>query len=149
MNLLVDTNRYRDYCDGVIETLEVFRSAASISFPFIVLGELRAGFVWGQKAEENEARLMGLLHSERVRTLYPDDQTTHHYARLYNQLRTQGTPNPIYYNTPQRSRTWQAEADRDVARYKEHVFYGKWIDQPSLAPATFQKLLQTNRERSP
>ncbi len=58
-------------------------------------------------------------------------------------------PNPIYYNTPQRSRTWQAEADRDVARYKEHVFYGKWIDQPSLAPATFQKLLQTNRERSP
>ena len=94
MNLLVDTNRYRDYCDGVIETLEVFRSAASISFPFIVLGELRAGFVWGQKAEENEARLMGLLHSERVRTLYPDDQTTHHYARLYNQLRTQGTPIP-------------------------------------------------------
>ncbi len=94
VNLLVDTNRYRDYCDGVIETLEVFRSAASISFPFIVLGELRAGFVWGQKAEENEARLMGLLHSERVRTLYPDDQTTHHYARLYNQLRTQGTPIP-------------------------------------------------------
>ena len=37
---------------------------------------------------------MGLLHSERVRTLYPDDQTTHHYARLYNQLRTQGTPIP-------------------------------------------------------
>jgi hypothetical protein len=58
-------------------------------------------------------------------------------------------PNPTYYNTPQHSRIWQAEADRDVARYKEHIFYGKWIDQPSLAPATFQKLLQTNRERSP
>lgn len=58
-------------------------------------------------------------------------------------------PNSTYYNTPRHSRIWQAEADRDVARYQKHVFYGKWIDEPSLAPATFQKLLQTNRERSP
>ena len=58
-------------------------------------------------------------------------------------------PNPAYYNTPRHSQIWQAEADRDVARYKQHVFYGKWIDQPALAPATFQKLLSPRRKRAP
>ena len=58
-------------------------------------------------------------------------------------------PNPAYYNTPRHSQIWQAEADRDVERYKQHVFYGKWIDQPALAPAVFQKLLGPGRKRSP
>ena len=58
-------------------------------------------------------------------------------------------PNPRYYNTPQTSRIWQAEADRDVARYKDKVFYGKWLEQPHLAPVEFQKLLRTRRQRAP
>ena len=58
-------------------------------------------------------------------------------------------PNPKYYNTPQTSRIWQAEADRDVARYKDKVFYGKWLEQPKLAPAEFQKLLRPRRQRAP
>jgi len=58
-------------------------------------------------------------------------------------------PNPQYYNTPQTSRIWQAEADRDVARYKDKVFYGKWLEQPKLAPVAFQKLLKPSRQRAP
>jgi len=58
-------------------------------------------------------------------------------------------PSPAWYNTPQSSQFWQAEADRDVARYKQHVFYGKWIDQPALAPPVYQKLLRTGRKRAP
>ncbi len=54
-------------------------------------------------------------------------------------------PNPRYYNTPQTSRIWQAEADRDVARYKDKVFYGKWLEQPQLAPPEFQRLLGPRR----
>ena len=41
------------------------------------------------------------------------------------------------------SGVWQAEADADVARYKAHVFYGKWLEQPAMAPAKFQTLLRT------
>ncbi|MDP6903425.1 MAG: hypothetical protein QF406_03150 [Verrucomicrobiota bacterium] len=59
------------------------------------------------------------------------------------------SPNPRYYNTPQTSRIWQAEADRDVTRYKDKVFYGKWMEQPSLAPPEFQKLLRPRRQRTP
>jgi len=58
-------------------------------------------------------------------------------------------PNPAYYNTPLHSQIWQREADRDVARYQNKVFYGKWIDQPELAPVTFRKLLSARRKRAP
>jgi hypothetical protein len=58
-------------------------------------------------------------------------------------------PKPAYYNTPLHSQIWQREADRDVARYQDKVFYGKWIDQPALAPATFQKSLSPRRKRAP
>jgi hypothetical protein len=65
------------------------------------------------------------------------------------QVAQNAKPAPTWYNTPQLSRVWQAEADADVARYKAHVFYGKWLDQPALAPATFQTLLRTSRKRVP
>lgn len=62
--------------------------------PVIVLGELRAGFLGGARAPENEANLVRFLNSPRVDTLLPDEETTHHYARLFHQLRRQGTPIP-------------------------------------------------------
>ena len=59
------------------------------------------------------------------------------------QVAQNAKPAPAWYNTPQLSRVWQAEADADVARYKAHVFYGKWLEQPAMAPAKFQTLLRT------
>ena len=38
--------------------------------------------------------LIRLLNSPRVHVLLPNEDTTHHYARLFAQLRTQGTPIP-------------------------------------------------------
>jgi predicted nucleic acid-binding protein len=38
--------------------------------------------------------LTRFLNSPRVRVLYTDEQTTHHYASLFRQLRDQGTPIP-------------------------------------------------------
>jgi predicted nucleic acid-binding protein len=38
--------------------------------------------------------LREFLVKDGVRTLYADDQTTHHYANVYRQLRRQGTPIP-------------------------------------------------------
>lgn len=55
-------------------------------------------------------------------------------------------PNPKYFNTSHTSKVWQAEADRDVARYKDKVFYGKWLEQPEIAPPKYQKLLRTRRQ---
>lgn len=94
MRIVVDTNRYRDFCEGVPEAVERFRSAAQIMVPFVTLAELRAGFLAGTEAGSNVRVLAVFLIRPRVRILWPDEDTTHHYARIWMQLRRQGTPIP-------------------------------------------------------
>ncbi|MBI4373323.1 MAG: type II toxin-antitoxin system VapC family toxin [Deltaproteobacteria bacterium] len=94
MKIILDTNRYTDFCKGENRAVEVFRTAERIFVPFVVLGELRAGFSIGSRSQENERVLTRFLNSVRVEVLLADDQTTHHYARLFRQLRQQGTPIP-------------------------------------------------------
>jgi len=95
MRLLLDTNRYRDLCDGDSETLETIQQADTIHIPFVVLAELRSGFLCGTMARKNEQHLTRFLNSNRVKTLYADESTTHHFAQVFAQLRLQGTPIPI------------------------------------------------------
>lgn len=94
MRLALDTNRYVDLCKGVDETIEILEQADEILMPFAVLGELRAGFAHGRREAENERVLRRFLLKDGVRVLFPDDQTTHHYASVFRQLRKQGTPIP-------------------------------------------------------
>ena len=94
MRLLIDTNRYTDFARGDHEVVDRLRRAAGVYVPFVVVGELRAGFVCGSRASRNEANLTRFLSAPRVEVLYANDETTHHYARIFRQLRTQGTPIP-------------------------------------------------------
>jgi tRNA(fMet)-specific endonuclease VapC len=94
MRIAVDTNRYRDFCTGVPEAVEQFSVADGIYLPFITLAELRAGFLCGGLSRKNESVLMRFLNRPRVHLLFADENTTHHYARLFLQLRSQGTPIP-------------------------------------------------------
>jgi tRNA(fMet)-specific endonuclease VapC len=94
MRMAIDTNRYCDFSEGQQEVLEVFRRADQIIIPFVVLAELRAGFVCGKLARENERFLNMFLNGERVSVMLADEQTTFHYARIFAQLRSQGTPIP-------------------------------------------------------
>lgn len=94
MRLAIDTNRYTDFCRGNEETVFILERAEIVILPFIVLGELRAGFAVGKYGTHNERVLRRFLMRDGVQTLYPDDQTTHHYSGVYRQLRGQGTPIP-------------------------------------------------------
>jgi tRNA(fMet)-specific endonuclease VapC len=94
VRVLLDTNRYTDFCRGDAEPVEVLETAEEIYLPFIVVGELRAGFAVGRHGPENDRLLREFLLESGVRVLYADDQTTHHYAAIYRQLRQQGTPIP-------------------------------------------------------
>ncbi len=94
MRLALDTNRYNDLCRGDTPVVETVEQADEVLLPFIVLGELRAGFAVGSQGPRNEAVLRRFLLKQGVRVLYADDQTTHHYANIYRQLRKQGTPIP-------------------------------------------------------
>ncbi|HEX9876245.1 MAG TPA: type II toxin-antitoxin system VapC family toxin [Gammaproteobacteria bacterium] len=94
MRIAVDTNRYVDLCKGAPATVELLETAETVVLPFVVVGELRAGFVLGRRHAENERVLRQFLLKDGVNVLFPDDQTTHHYSSVYRQLRKQGTPIP-------------------------------------------------------
>src|SRR5437899_184199 len=94
MRIALDTNRYTDFCRGDPEIVQRTAEAERIFMPFIVLAELRAGFLVGTRAKQNERILGRFLNTARVRLLLPDEQTTHHYADLFAQLRKQATPIP-------------------------------------------------------
>jgi tRNA(fMet)-specific endonuclease VapC len=94
MRLALDTNRYTDLCRGEQSVIDKVEQADEVWLPFIVVGELRAGFAVGSQGTRNEATLRRFLLKPGVGILYADGQTTHHYANIYRQLRSQGTPIP-------------------------------------------------------
>jgi tRNA(fMet)-specific endonuclease VapC len=94
MKIALDANRYSDLCRSVQSIVETVERAEQVWLPFIVVGELRAGFAAGSQEIRNEAVLRRFLLKPGVGILYADDQTTFHYANVYRQLRKQGTPIP-------------------------------------------------------
>jgi len=94
VRLALDTNRYTDLCRGDSFAIHTIEHADEVWLPVIVLGELRAGFAVGNQGARNEAVLRRFLLKSGVRVLFADEQTTHHYAAVYQQLRKQGTPIP-------------------------------------------------------
>lgn len=94
MTVLLDTNFYTAFCKQDDSAVRMIQRARKIFLPFAVLAELRAGFLCGTKARKNESVLTRFLNSERVEVLYPDENTVHHYAALFAQLRLLGKPIP-------------------------------------------------------
>jgi tRNA(fMet)-specific endonuclease VapC len=94
VRVALDTNRYVDLCKGAAETVALLEEAEAVVLPFVVIGELRAGFARGRRQAENERTLRRFLLKDGVRVFFADDQTTHHYASVFRQLRQQGTPIP-------------------------------------------------------
>ncbi len=95
MRVALDSNRYRDLCQGDRDVARILEEADEVFVPFTVLAELRAGFALGTMGRENEQVLQRFLRKPGVEVLFPGDTTTRTYARLYRQLRRQGTPIPI------------------------------------------------------
>lgn len=94
MRLALDANRYSDFWNGEAAVVSVLEDADEVYLPLIVLGELRAGFLNGSRAAENETTLRRFMQKPDVHVLLPDEQTTHQYATVSRQLRQQGTPIP-------------------------------------------------------
>jgi len=94
VRLALDTSRYTDLCRGDASVVQMVELADEVWLPFIVLGELRAGFAVGSQGPRYEAVVRRFLLKPGVSVLYADEQTTHHYGTVYRQLRKQGTPIP-------------------------------------------------------
>jgi tRNA(fMet)-specific endonuclease VapC len=94
MRIALDSNRYDDLVTGDVSVAEIIETAEAVYLPFVVVGELRAGFAAGARQAENERLLRLFLMKDDVEILFADEQTTYHYASAYSQLRRQGTPIP-------------------------------------------------------
>lgn len=96
MRLALDTNRYTDLAKGDRVLADRLERAEAVFVPFVVVAELRSGFALGTRARGNESTLAKFLRRPAVAVLWPDDQTLHHYAAVFRQLRSQGTPIPTH-----------------------------------------------------
>jgi tRNA(fMet)-specific endonuclease VapC len=94
MRILIDTNCYSAIDNGDPETIRRIESAQEVWLPFIVLGELYAGFELGTQNEKNEQQLQSFLSRPAIGVVYADGDTVQAYGRLFQALRRRGTPIP-------------------------------------------------------
>ena len=66
MKIALDTNRYVDLCKGLAPTVDLVASADAVFLPFVVVGELRAGFALGRRGAENERVLRRFLQQQGI-----------------------------------------------------------------------------------
>ncbi|MBI3624483.1 type II toxin-antitoxin system VapC family toxin [Candidatus Saccharibacteria bacterium] len=89
---VLDTSAYSAFNRGDKRLKDFFRSTNQILIPVIVIGELRAGFLLGTKAQENEKLLQKLLDSSNATIVTLTDRTAVLFAVIFQRLRAAGTP---------------------------------------------------------
>lgn len=94
MKVALDTNRLTDLFRGDGELAAFLGGCDEVGIPFVVLAEMKAGFLGGTRSAVNERLLASFLTRETVVVLYADRETTEQYARLFVQLKRAGTPVP-------------------------------------------------------
>lgn len=94
MRLLIDSNRFIDFCAGDDDVVTQFENAEALIVPFVVLAEIRAGAGLTRQGGEQASLLQELLQQPGVRAAHSTDATAHHYATIYQHLRRKGTPIP-------------------------------------------------------
>jgi tRNA(fMet)-specific endonuclease VapC len=92
--LLIDTSAYAAFMKGQPEAVTALREADEIYLNAVVLGEMLAGFLSGQRRARNEAELARFLDSPRVNLIDVDEGTAERYAVIFTTLRKAGTPIP-------------------------------------------------------
>ena len=93
-NLCLDTNTYSAFLAGKAAAVKRISQADHIWLPAPVLGELRTGFAKGSKAAANELLLQEILASQHVHLIAIDEAVTRCYAKIFDQLRKDGSPIP-------------------------------------------------------
>lgn len=91
---LLDTSAYSAFKRGHSGVIEAVRESDELFFDPIVLGELHAGFLKGNRTESNLEELKAFLGSVRVSVLPIDAETSERYAVILRSLQQAGNPIP-------------------------------------------------------
>ena len=96
MKLVLDTNVYSDYAEGISETIDFMASHGEQFFlPAIVLGELHFGFMKGRQQQFNERKLRQVINRLRIEIIGVDADVSRKYAIIYLSLQKKGIKIPI------------------------------------------------------
>lgn len=96
MKLVLDTNTYCDYAEGLPDVVEIMATRSqSLSIPSIVLGELHYGFMKGSRKQLNERKLRHLISHLKIEIIDVNADVARKYALIYRSLEKKGTKIPI------------------------------------------------------
>ena len=96
MKLLLDTNAYSDYAEGLPGIVDFMANhGEQIYLPSVVLGELNFGFMKGKRQQFNEKKLQQFISRLRVEIINVDADVARKYAIIYLSLQKKGTKIPI------------------------------------------------------
>lgn len=96
MKLVLDTNIYSDYAEGIPETVDFMAThGESLYLPSVVLGELQFGFMKGNRQRFNENHLATFIKRLKVKIISVDANVARKYALIFLSLQKKGSKIPI------------------------------------------------------
>lgn len=96
MKLVLDTNIYCDYAEGLADVVEVMAQYGEFLFiPSIVLGELNYGFMKGKRQQLNERKLRQLISRLKIEIIDVNAEVARKYGLIFLSLQRKGAKIPI------------------------------------------------------
>ena len=96
MKLVLDTNVYCDYAEGLPDVVETIATHGQYLFiPSIVLGELSYGFMKGSRQQFNEKKLRQIISRLKIEIIDVNADVARKYALIYLSLEKKGVKIPI------------------------------------------------------
>jgi len=96
MKIVLDTNAYCDYAEAVPRVVDILAELGErIFLPSVVVGELRYGFLKGNRRDYNERKLREIVRELQIEIINVDDNVASKYAVIYDALVRAGRKIPI------------------------------------------------------
>jgi tRNA(fMet)-specific endonuclease VapC len=96
LKLVLDTNIYCDYAEGLSDVVETMAQYGEFLFlPSIVLGELNYGFMKGKRQQFNERKLRQIINRLKIEIIDVSADIARKYGMIFLSLERKGTKIPI------------------------------------------------------
>ena len=96
MKLVLDTNIYSDFAEGIPETVDFLAThGEQLYLPSVVIGELQFGFMKGKRQRLNETHLQAFINRLKVKNISVDVDVARRYALIFLSLQKKGAKIPI------------------------------------------------------
>jgi tRNA(fMet)-specific endonuclease VapC len=96
MKLVLDTNIYCDFAEGVSQTTDLLATLGdSLHMPTIVIGELAYGFLKGSRRSQNEQKLNEIIRLLDIQIVAVTQSVASKYGLIYLSLVQKGRKIPL------------------------------------------------------